>query len=101
MKQWCVYILRCKDDTLYTGSTDDFPKRLEAHSQGKGAKYTRGRGPLEPVYLEPCRDKSAALKREYAIKRLSRIEKLSLIATGAGAYQLSQRDSATVSDIGE
>ena len=79
MKQWCVYILRCKDDTLYTGSTDDFPKRLEAHRQGKGAKYTRGRGPLEPVYTEHCEDRSAALKREYAIKQLSRQEKLALI----------------------
>ena len=81
MKQWCVYILRCKDGTLYTGSTDDFPKRLEAHRQGKGAKYTRGRDPLEPVYLEPCSDRSAALKREYAIKQLPRQAKLLLIET--------------------
>lgn len=81
MKQWCVYILRCKDDTLYTGITDDFPNRLKAHRTGKGAKYTRGRSPLEPVYLEQCSDHSAALKREYAIKRLSRSEKLHLIAT--------------------
>ena len=79
MKQWCVYILRCKDGTLYTGSTDDFSKRLEAHRQGKGAKYTRGRGPLEPVYLESCLDRSAALKREYAIKQLPRQEKLLLV----------------------
>lgn len=79
MKRWCVYILRCKDDTLYTGSTDDFPKRLEAHRQGKGAKYTRGRGPLEPVYIEQCEDRSAALKREYAVKQLSRQEKLALV----------------------
>ncbi len=79
MKQWCVYILRCKDDTLYTGSTDDFSKRLEAHRQGKGAKYTRGRSPLEPVYLEVCSDRSAALKREYAVKQLSRQKKLELI----------------------
>ena len=88
MKQWCVYILRCKDDTLYTGSTDDFPKRLEAHRQGKGAKYTRGRGPLEPVYIEQCEDRSAALKREYAIKQLSRGEKLSLIASRKGEQLL-------------
>ena len=79
MKQWCVYILRCRDDTLYTGSTDDFPKRLENHRQGKGAKYTRGRSPLEPVYTELCPDRSSALKREYAIKQLTRSEKLSLI----------------------
>ena len=79
MKRWCVYILRCGDGSLYTGITDDFPRRLEAHRTGKGAKYTRGRGPLEPVYLEDCEDQSAALKREYAIKRLSRAEKILLI----------------------
>lgn len=75
---WFVYILRCGDDTLYTGITDDVPRRLEAHRAGKGAKYTRGRGPLELVYQEELPDKSAALKREYAIKRLSRVEKLVL-----------------------
>ena len=50
MKQWCVYILRCGDGTLYTGMTDDFEKRLAAHRSGKGAKYTRGRAPFEAVY---------------------------------------------------
>lgn len=84
MKQWCVYILRCADGTLYTGSTDDFPRRLAAHSSGRGAKYTRGRGPLEPVYRENCADRSAALRREAAIKRLSRAQKLAL-AEGAAA----------------
>ncbi len=79
MKQWCVYMLRCKDGTLYTGSTDDFEKRLAAHRAGKGAKYTRGRGPLEPVYRELCVDRSAALKRECAIKRLSRAQKEQLL----------------------
>ncbi len=79
LKGWCVYILRCKDGTLYTGITDDFDRRLAQHQAGKGAKYTRGRGPLEPVYRESCEDKSAALKREYAIKALSREEKLALI----------------------
>lgn len=80
MKQWCVYILRCGDGTLYTGATDDFPRRLAAHRAGKGAKYTRGRGPLEPVYREACEDMSSALKREYAIKNLSREKKLVLIS---------------------
>lgn len=79
MKQWCVYILRCKDGTLYTGSTDDFEKRLAAHSAGKGAKYTRGRGPLEPVYRESCADRSAALRREWEIKHLTREQKLALV----------------------
>lgn len=80
MKQWCVYILRCGDGTLYTGMTDDFPHRLEQHRAGKGAKYTRGRGPIEPVYLEAAEDRSAALRREWEIKQLSRKEKLALIA---------------------
>ena len=76
---WYLYILRCKDDTLYTGITTDVEKRLEAHRSGKGAKYTRGRGPLELVYREDCGDHSAALRREAEIKSLSREEKLKLI----------------------
>lgn len=77
-----VYILRCGDGTLYTGTTDDVERRLAAHRSGKGAKYTRGRGPLELVYRESCADKSAALKRELAVKRLTRKEKLALIGKG-------------------
>ncbi len=76
---WYVYILRCGDGTLYTGITDDIPRRLAAHRAGKGAKYTRGRGPLELVYQERVPDKSAALRREAAIKRLKRAEKEKLI----------------------
>lgn len=78
MKQWCVYILRCADGTLYTGSTDDFARRLATHRAGKGAKYTRSRTPLEPVYRELCENRSSALKREWAIKHLTRQEKLAL-----------------------
>ena len=76
---WYLYILRCKDDSLYTGITTDVEKRLEAHRCGKGAKYTRGRGPLELVYREECGDHSDALRREAEIKRLPREEKLKLI----------------------
>ena len=76
---WYIYILRCGDDTLYTGITDDVEKRFAAHCTGKGAKYTRGRGPLTLVYTEEVEDKSAALKREHAIKKLPRAEKLKLI----------------------
>ena len=76
---WYLYILRCKDDSLYTGITTDVEKRLEAHRSGKGAKYTRGRAPLELVYREECGDHSEALRREAEIKRLSREEKLKLI----------------------
>ena len=76
---WKLYILRCGDGSLYTGITTDVQKRLEAHRSGKGAKYTRGRGPLELVYREECGDHSAALKRELEIKALSREEKQKLI----------------------
>ena len=76
---WKLYILRCGDGTLYTGITTDVEKRFAAHSTGKGAKYTRGRGPLELVYSECCADHSAALKREMEIKALARDEKLKLI----------------------
>lgn len=65
--------------SAYTGMTDDFPRRLAQHRAGKGAKYTRGRAPLEPVYREDCESRQDALKREYAIKRLSRAQKLALI----------------------
>lgn len=77
-KPWFVYILRCGDGTLYTGIAPDVAARLEAHRSGKGAKYTRGRGPLELVYTEECETKSAALRREYAIKHLPRQKKLEL-----------------------
>ena len=76
---WYVYILRCGDGTLYTGTTDDVDRRLAVHRAGKGAKYTRGRGPLELVYTEELSDKSTALKREYAVKRLRREEKEKLV----------------------
>ena len=76
---WKLYILRCGDGTLYTGITTDVEKRLEAHRSGKGAKYTRGRGPLELVYREECGDHSTALKRELEIKKLSREEKEKMI----------------------
>ncbi len=76
---WKLYILRCGDGTLYTGITTDVEKRLEAHRCGKGAKYTRGRGPLELVYRESCGSHSEALKREAQIKKLPRDRKEMLI----------------------
>lgn len=79
-KQWVLYILECKDGTLYTGITDDLERRLAAHRTGKGAKYTRGRGPLMLRYTEICEDLSHALRREYAVKQLKRAEKLALIS---------------------
>lgn len=74
-----VYILKCSDETLYTGWTNNLDKRLEAHNSGKGAKYTRVRLPVKLVYYEEYEDKIEAMKREYEIKQLSRKEKVKLI----------------------
>ena len=76
---WSVYLLRCGDGTLYCGIALDVEARLEIHRCGKGAKYTKGRGPLELVHAESCQDKSAALRREREIKRMNRMGKLALI----------------------
>lgn len=76
-----VYMLRCKDGSLYTGWTNDLEHRLAMHSSGRGAKYTRGRGPLELVYSEELPDKEEALRRECAIKKLRREQKLALLQT--------------------
>ena len=81
---WTVYILRCGDGTLYTGITDDLSRRLAAHRAGRGAKYTRGRGPLALVYWEEQTDRAAASRREWAIKRLTRAEKEALAASWGG-----------------
>jgi putative endonuclease len=79
---WCVYILRCRDCSLYTGITNNLPKRLKAHAAGKASKYTRSRLPVRLAYTEPQKSKSAALTREAAIKRLRRAEKDRLVARG-------------------
>ncbi|PHS37273.1 MAG: endonuclease [Robiginitomaculum sp.] len=78
-KQWLVYILRCGDGSLYTGITNDLAGRIEKHQSGKGAKYTKSRGPLKLVYQETLPDRSTATKREMQIKALTRQEKLALI----------------------
>lgn len=75
-----VYILQCGDGTYYTGSTTDLERRITAHASGQGAKYTRGRGPLKLVYQERVESWSDALRREAAIKRLTRAQKNALIA---------------------
>jgi len=77
--KWSVYILRCGDGTLYTGIATDPHRRLQEHRSGKGAKYTRGRGPLELVYTEEYETKSDALKRELGIKAMTREQKLQLL----------------------
>lgn len=77
--KWLCYILCCADGTLYTGITNDLEKRLAAHNAGTATRYTRGRGPVELVYLECRADKSSALKREIEIKSLARPKKFALI----------------------
>jgi putative endonuclease len=76
---WCVYLLRCGDGTLYAGATNDLAARLARHRAGRGARYTRSRLPVRLVWSEPARGRSAALRREAALKRLTRAEKLALV----------------------
>lgn len=88
-KQWVVYILECGDGSLYTGITDNFERRIKAHESGKGAKYTRGRGPLTLRYMERCADHSEALRRECRIKALPRTEKQKICES----WQTEREDS--------
>ena len=78
-KDWYLYILRCGDDTLYTGISTDVDARFRRHAAGKGAKYTRGRGPLTLACRFRCGSHSDALREEYRVKRLSRADKECLI----------------------
>ena len=75
---WVCYIVRCRDGTLYTGITNDLARRLEAHDEGVGAKYTRTRRPVTLVYAVSCKDRREASRREHAIKKLRRRDKLAL-----------------------
>ena len=77
-----TYIVACADQTLYTGWTNNLEKRIAAHNSGKGAKYTAARRPVKLVYYETFDTKAEAMQREYAIKQLSREQKLKLIQTG-------------------
>lgn len=79
-----TYILRCSDGTFYTGWTNHLDERVRAHNEGRGAKYTRSRGPVELVYYECLETKEEALRREYAIKQMSRMEKIRLIEQQRG-----------------
>lgn len=84
MSKHYVYILECIDSTLYTGYTNNLDKRVKKHNDGKGAKYTRGRGPVILRYYEIYDTKSLALKREYNIKKLTRKKKLEMIKNFEG-----------------
>src|SRR4051812_50181364 len=81
---WYVYILRCGDGTLYTGATTDPDRRLATHAAGRGAAYTRGRGPLAIVHLEPAADRAAALRRGGALQRLGRAGKEKALGARGG-----------------
>ena len=83
-----VYILRCKDESLYTGWCIDLNKRLALHNNGKGAKYTRSKRPCKLVYYEEINNKSEALKREIAIKKLSKAQKEDLVRSFNKNYKL-------------
>lgn len=72
---WYLYVLMCGDDTLYTGITNDLPRRVRQHNAGTASRYTRSRLPVQLVFQKRCRDRSYALKQEYALKQLSRNEK--------------------------
>lgn len=79
MSPWFVYIVQCADKSLYTGIATDVERRVAEHNTGQGARYTRGRGPVTLVYQEKAQDRPAALKREYAIKRMRTAQKRAMI----------------------
>ncbi len=78
--RWWVYLLRCRDGSLYAGATNDLARRLDAHARGRASRYTRSRLPVALVHSERVADRSAALRREAALKRLPRAQKLALVA---------------------
>jgi len=80
MSDWFIYIVECRDSTYYTGMSNDLSKRIATHNSGKGAAYTRGRGPVQLIYSEKFNSKSEALKREIVIKKLTRQAKKQLVA---------------------
>jgi putative endonuclease len=100
---WSVYLARCADDTLYCGVAPDVAARIAAHDAGRGARYTRGRGPLTLLATRRCRDRGAALRLEHAVKQLSRPAKLALAADPRRLDALArrvQRKRARASQVG-
>lgn len=93
---WWVYMLRCRDDTLYTGTARDVDLRAAVHNSGRGAKYTRSRLPVTVVWREEQPDRSAALRRELALKGLSRKEKLALIDSASKCPASVNREKESV-----
>lgn len=91
---WQVYIILCTDNSLYTGITTDIERRFRQHADAQGAKYFRGRRPGEVVYLEDGHTRSTASKREVAIKKLLRVEKLRLIASNSNALSTADKPAS-------
>lgn len=89
---WFLYVLQCQDDTFYTGITNNLEKRMKAHNDGKGAKYTRTRRPVTLLYYEKCSDRSAALIREAAVKAMPRKKKESFVGFDETFYGRMGRD---------
>ena len=89
-----VYLLHCHDGSLYCGWTDDLERRVATHNAGKGARYTRARGPVRLVWSEAVADRSAALRRELAVKRLTRAQKLALAGLPLRRAPLAKRRRA-------
>jgi len=85
MRSWHVYVVKCRDGTLYTGTTNDLERRINDHNRGKGCRYTGGRWPVKLLHCESFRSKSSALRREAWIKGLSRVEKMLLIEKRHGS----------------
>lgn len=85
-KNYFVYLLRCRDGTLYTGTTNDLRRRVQQHNAGKGARYTAGRRPVELVHVESCVSRSEALRREARLRKLSHRQKLNLAESSASRF---------------
>ena len=90
-KSWYVYLARCADDSLYCGIARDVKARIQAHNAGKGARYTRGRGPLTVLLTRRCQDQGLALRIERAVKRLTRSEKVALTSGPEGLARLARK----------
>ncbi|MBU3089050.1 GIY-YIG nuclease family protein [Clostridium gasigenes] len=94
-----MYILKCSDSSLYTGWTNDLDKRFKVHSQGKGAKYTKGRLPVELVYFEEFDNKIEAMKREYEVKQLTRKEKQKLIIENGYKKKIDKKSESNIIEL--
>ena len=96
--KWILYVLKCRDDTWYTGITTDLARRVLEHNAGRASRYTRSRLPITVIYQEPCSSRSTALKKEYAVKQLSRKEKAEYMTSYPGVN--TARSDGSLSTLG-